>query len=178
MDLAATFMDLFGASPTPLMAGIPLRETRAGQRLRDALIFGYFGGAVNVTDGRLTYHRFPPDLRKQDIHQYTLMPTHIWSPFSVEELADARLAGPLPFTKGAKVLQVPVIERSPFFNNYGPGGLLEDETRLYDLAADPGQDRPLRDDAAEARMVAHMRALMAACDAPPEAFARLGLTPP
>ena len=177
-DLAATFLDLFGVVPGPLVDGIPLAASRAGTRRRDAILYGYFGGAVNVSDGRHTYHRYPPDLRAQEIHQYTLMPTHIFAPFSVEELADARLAGPLPFTRGAKVLQVPVIERSPFFDVYGPGALLEDETRLYDLAADPGQDRPLADPAAEARMVAHMTRLMAANHAPPEAYARLGLTPP
>lgn len=177
-DLCATFLDLFGVTPGPLVDGVPLRESRSGARRRDALLYGYFGGAVNVTDGRRTYHRYPPDLRRQEIHQYTLMPTHIFSPFSVEELADARIAGPLPFTKGARVLQVPVIERSPFFDVYGPGALLEDETRLYDLVADPGQDRPLSDPVTEAGMVALMTRLMAANHAPPEAFARLGLSPP
>ena len=29
------------------------------------------------------------------------------------------------------------------FDNYGPGALLENETRLYDLANDPGQTTPL-----------------------------------
>ncbi|MBU8540967.1 sulfatase [Falsiroseomonas tokyonensis] len=178
MDLAATFLDLFDVPPTPAMEGIPLRVTRAGGQRRDALLFGYFGGAVNVTDGRFTYHRFPPDLRRQEIYQYTLMPTHIMMPFTVEELADIRIAGPLPFTKGAKVMQVPVIARSPMFDRYGPGALLEDETRLYDLAADPGQARPLRDAATEARLVALMRGLMAANNAPPEAFIRLQLAPP
>ena len=178
IDLAATFLDLFNVAPTPNMEGIPLRLTRDGSHRREALIFGYFGGAVNVTDGRFTYHRFPPDLRRQEIYQYTLMPTHIIMPFTVEELADIRIAGPLPFTKGAKVMQVPVIERSPMFERYGPGALLENETRLYDLAADPGQARPVRDVETEARLVELMRCLMLANDAPAEAFVRLQLTPP
>ena len=177
-DLAATFLDLFGVAPTPLIEGIPLRLARDGTARREALLYGYFGGAVNVTDGRYTYHRFPPDLHRQEIHQYTLMPTHIFAPFSLEELADARLAGPLPFTRGAKVLQVPVIERSPFYDLYGPGALLEDTTRLYDLAADPGQLTPLDAPAEEARLMAVMARLMAANHAPPEAFTRLGLTAP
>lgn len=176
MDIAATFLDLFGA-PFPLgMEGLPARALRDGTASREALLYGYFGGAVNVTDGRFTYHRYPADLRRQEINQYTLMPTHIFSPFSTEELAGARLAGPLPFTKGAKVLQVPVIERSPFFDVYGPGAMLEDETRLYDLRADPGQERPLADPAQEARLAGLMARLMAANHAPPEAFARLDLS--
>jgi hypothetical protein len=75
-------------------------------------------------------------------------------------------------------MQMPVIELSPMFDRYGPGALLEDETRLYDLAADPGQMRPLQDAATEARMVKLMLRLMEANHAPLEAFARLRLTPP
>ena len=101
--------------------------------MREAALFGYFGGAVNVTDGRYTYHRFPADLGKQEIYQYTVMPTHIWDFFTPEELAEASLSEPFPFTKGAKLLKVPVGERSPMYNTYGPGALLEDDTRLYDL---------------------------------------------
>ncbi len=84
--------------------------------------------------------------------------------FSSGGLADARLAGPLPFTKGTKVMQVPVIERSPMFDCQGPGALLEDETRLYHLAADPGQTKRDR--------------LMPANHAPRDAVASLGMTPP
>ena len=175
MDLAATLLDLFGAPLPPALEGLPLRALRDGTAGRDALLYGYFGGAVNVTDGRFTYHRYPADLRRQEINQYTLMPTHIFSPFSTEELAGARLAGPLPFTKGAPVLQVPVIERSPFFDVYGPGAMLEDETRLYDLRADPGQERPVADPAQEARLAGIMARLMSANHAPPEAFTRLAL---
>jgi arylsulfatase A-like enzyme len=178
IDFCPTFLDAFGVPPLPEMEGrslLPLLE-RDGT-LREGALFGYFGGAVNVTDGRYTYHRFPEDLSGQKIFQYTLMPTHIWEPFSTEELAGADLSPPLAFTKGVPVLKVPVIARSPLYANYGPGALLESDTRLYDLEADPGQQRPLDDLAVEARMVALMRRLMIADHAPPEAFARLSLDP-
>jgi len=178
MDMAATFLELFGVAPTPSMEGIPLAAARAGTHPREAILYGYFGGAVNITDGRYTYHRYPPDLTKQEIYQYTVMPTHISMPFTVEELAGAELAGPLPFTKGAKVMRLPVLERSPFQGKYGPGNMLEDETRLYDLHADPGQATPLDDPAQEARLTALMAQLMAANHAPPEAYARLGIAAP
>jgi hypothetical protein len=61
------------------------------------------------------------------------------------------------------------------YNNYGPGALLESETRLYDLQTDPGQEKPLDDAATEARLVTLMTSLMQANGAPPEAFARLAL---
>jgi hypothetical protein len=61
------------------------------------------------------------------------------------------------------------------YSNYGPGALLEDETRLYDLERDPGQESPLRASATEEQMISLMRELMAENDAPPEAFTRLEL---
>jgi hypothetical protein len=105
------------------------------------------------------------------------MPTHIFEPFSPEELSQATLSDAFPFTKGAKLLKVPVIERSPMFNIYGPGAFIENDTRLYDLTTDPGQERPLRDADVTARLDRLMVDLMIANEAPPEAFARLGLAP-
>jgi hypothetical protein len=144
---------------------------------REAALFGYFGGAVNLVDGRYTYFRYPPDLASQEVYQYTVMPTHLKTFFTAEELAAAELARPFSFTKGAPLLKVPVIDRSPMYHNYGPGSLLQNQTVLFDLRADPGQERPLQDPAVEARMTSLMRDLMAANDAPPEAFARIGLEP-
>jgi len=175
IDLALTFLDIFGLAGPDGMQGISvvpaLREEP--RTLRPGVIFGYFGGAVNVTDGRFVYHRYPRDLATQEIYQYTLMPQHIWQPFSADELRRVELAPPLPFTKGMPVLQIPVLNTSPMYNNYGPGALLEHETRLYDLEGDPGQLHPLQDLNNEARLAALMQSLMRAADAPAEAYTRL-----
>ena len=48
VDVAPTILDLFGAAPPAECQGRSL--LREGDR--EAVIFGYFGGAVNVTDGR------------------------------------------------------------------------------------------------------------------------------
>lgn len=171
IDIAPTFFDLWGVEPPAETEGKSLLRDNG----REALIFGYFGGAVNVTDGRFTYHRYPDDLKTQEIYQYTVMPTHITRPFTPEELSGATLAPPFGWTKSVPLLKVPVIERSPMYNNYGPGAIIESDTRLYDLDSDPRQETPLDEPAAEARMVGYMKSLMQANDAPPEAFARLNL---
>ena len=175
IDLAPTILDLFGIAPTSEMEGFSLLDTGNNEVRRDAALYGYFGGAVNVTDGRYTYHRFPADLATQEIFQYTLMATHIHSLFLPEELSRARLSDGFGFTRGAKVLKIPVIDRSPMYTNYGPGALLESDTRLYDVETDPGQERPLRDHPEEARLIDLMARLMRANEAPAEAFARLDL---
>jgi hypothetical protein len=176
IDLAPTFLDAFRVAPPSEMEGRSLTAASdADRELRRGALFGYFGGAINVTDGRHTYHRFPPDPRSQELYQYTLMPTHIWQMFTPQELASASLSSALSFTKGSPVLKVPVTERSPMFDNYGPGALLENETRLYDVTVDPGQTSPLISPEVENSMIYLMRDLMLANDAPPEAFIRIGL---
>lgn len=175
-DLAATFLDLHDASlPNEMIAHslLPLINGKPSQR--QALLYGYFGGAVNVTDGRHTYHRYPPDLSSQDVYQYTLMPTHIFDFFHRDELADASLSDPFTFTKGVPLLRVPVSEKSVMYDTYGPGAFLENETRLYDLLSDPGQLQPCSQVQDEARMAELMQDLMRTLDAPREVFDRLGL---
>jgi arylsulfatase A-like enzyme len=178
IDVAPTILDLFGVAVPREIEGHNLLPVRGPVPKREAAIFGYFGGAVNVTDGRYTYHRFPADLKRQEVFQYTVMPTHIFSLFTPEELTKASLAEPFPFTKGARLLKVPVIDRSPMYNNYGPGALIESDTRLYDLEKDPGQEHPIRDAAQERRLTGLMADLMARNDAPPEAYRRLGIELP
>jgi hypothetical protein len=95
------------------------------------------------------------------------MPTHIRSPFSVDELKTAELAAPFSFTKGLRPLRV---EARPWIRAHPFG------TLLFDLHADPGQRNPINDPAIEARMIRHLIRLMRANAAPAEQFARLGLT--
>jgi hypothetical protein len=104
------------------------------------------------------------------LYEYTLMPTHMRSLFTPEELRAAELAPPLPFTKQAPVLRIPAIQpanRDLLARQLG--------TMLYDLWADPGQAQGMADSAIEQRMIDHLRSLMAANDAPAEQFIRLGL---
>lgn len=178
-DLCATFLDLHAAPMAHEMRAhsvLPMIDGAKSER--DAILYGYFGGAVNVADGRQTYHRYPKDLATQEIFHYTLMPTHIFDFFPPEELRQAVLTGPMPFTKEMPTLKVPVARTSAMYNTYGPGAFLEDETRLYDLNVDPGQTQPLEDPEAEARMAGLMSDLMLTLDAPPEAYDRLELARP
>ncbi|MBY6116793.1 sulfatase [Mameliella alba] len=175
-DIAPTMLDIYGAEvPSEVTAQSLLPLLEGGTSGYDAVLFGYFGGAVNITDGRHSYHRYPPDLQTQDIYQYTLMPTNINELFPVAELAGAELSEPFAFTKGAPLLKVPVRPGSAMSRNYGPDCFIEDDTRLYDLIADPGQEAPLDAPEIETRLAAQMARMMTDLGAPDEAFARLGL---
>ena len=171
IDLAPTLLEFFGAPVPPDMQGVLLGETVAsGAPVREAGLFGIHGGHVNVTDGRYVYMRGPARSENGPLYEYTLMPTHMRSLFSPEELREATLAEPFSFTKGAPVLKIPA-RRSTNRDLVAQ----ELRTMLFDLRTDPGQERPIDDPEIEARMVAHLVRLMRESEAPPEQFERLGL---
>ncbi|WP_248926204.1 sulfatase [Paenibacillus hamazuiensis] len=170
IDLAPTLLDFFGADATGDMQGIPLRETlRGDDRAREAVLFGMHGGHVNCTDGRYVYMRAPARSDNTPLYNYTLMPTHMASMFSAEELRQLELAEPFSFTKGVRTLKIPAASRHTA-HHFG--------TLLYDLHADPQQRQPVRDPEAEAKMVGHLVRLMQEHDAPAEQYERLGLEEP
>lgn len=179
IDLMPTFLDMFAVSAPPEVRGKSLLPVLEGEtKLRDVALYGLFGAATNVTDGRYTYFRYPDDMVGQELYEYTLMPTHTHTLFSVAEMRGARMHDGFDFTQGVPVMQIPVRR-----NALGqPGGQSivwtfdECATALYDLAHDPRQERPYRDAAVEQRLVEAMRGVMAAHDAPPEAYRRLGLS--
>ncbi len=167
IDLAPTLLEFFGVERPPDMQGVPLRETlTADAPIREAGLFGSFGGHVNVTDGRYVYMRACADPSNGPLFEHTLMPTHMRRRFSPKELHGAELAGPFTFTKGCQLLRT---KGRPQANTYAHGSM------LFDLDADPHQDHPLVDDAVETRMADLLVRLMRANDTPPEQYERLGL---
>lgn len=168
IDFPATLLEFFGLPLTQDMQGMPLGDTVARDTpVRDAVLFGVHGGHVSVTDGRYVYMRAPASPENKPLFEYTLMPTHIRSHFSVDELMTAELAGPFPFTKGVRVLK---IEARPWIKAHPFG------TLLFDLQTDPRQEHPLEDAKIEAMMIQHLVRLMHANSAPAEQYERLGLT--
>jgi arylsulfatase A-like enzyme len=168
IDFPATLLEFFGQPQPPDMQGVPLVDTIAGDApVREAALFGVHGGHVNVTDGRYVYMRAPCRPENKPLYEYTLMPTHIRSHFSVDELSTATLVEPFSFTKGLRLLRT---EARPWIKAHPFG------TMLFDLESDPRQERPLQDPEVEAWMKRLLLDLMLANDAPVEQFARLGLS--
>ena len=169
IDLPVTLLEYFGVGATKDMLGYDLADTIADDKpVREAAIFGVFGGHVNVTDGRYVYWCAPPEGTANETYEYTLMPTRMKHPFKPEELAGrTELAEPFSFTKGCRTLKI----------RGGQWRLHPDHfhTRLFDLERDPTQSEPIVDDAIEARMRRYLAAEMKRCDAPLEQFTRLGL---
>jgi arylsulfatase A-like enzyme len=167
IDLPATLLEYFGVERPNDMQGAALRATvDCDAPVRQAGLFGVHGAHVNCTDGRFVYMRAPVRPDNTPLHNHTLMPTHMRNPFSVKELQDLQLAEPFAFTKGCRTMKTPA---------GAWGDPHKFRTMLFDLAADPRQQNPIRDQAVEQRMIEHTVRLMKANDAPAEQYERLGL---
>ena len=167
IDLAPTLLEYFDVERPADMQGVPLRETVASDApVREAELFGLFGGHVNCTDGRYVYMRAPANPDNTPLYEYTLMPTHMHHTFPVSELQDIRLAEPFSFTKECRTMQIPGVM---WVNPHDFG------TLLFDLENDPEQEHPINAPEIEDKMIAHLIRLMRENDAPPEQYERLGL---
>lgn len=170
MDVMPTLLEWFGVRVPPEVEGRSLTPLLARDATHhDAVIYGLFGGAANITDGRYTYFRYPEQMEGQELYEYTLMPTHMRSFFQPGEFQGMSLAEPFNFTKGIPLMRMAA---KPALK---VGSIQETNTVLFDLASDPGQMKPVSDPGVEARLVDQMRRLMQRNDAPQEAFRRLGL---
>jgi len=178
IDLPATVLEFFDVSEPKAMAGKSVQTLVQNDHddNHDALIFGYFGGAVNLIDGRYTYFRYPEEFDDQELFEYTLMPAHMHRPFVEEELAGATLVHDSAFSAGFPVLRVPVNRNSGWYSGHGPGGMRDTKSAIYDLESDPRQENPIHDAVLEKQLATKMAELMTKHGAPPEAFKRLGLT--
>lgn len=167
IDLPATLLEYFGQPIPEHMQGKPLRQTIADDApVRQAALFGLYGGQIGCTDGQWVYLR-SPDHPERPKYEYTLMPTcHTASRRAF--LPDAQLRGavlvpPFPFTKGMPLLRLK--NEKDISQTHYP-------TALYCLSRDPGQCFTVEEPAQAARMEEQMQSLMRQTDCPQEVFLR------
>jgi len=178
IDLAPTILNYFGLEPTEHMTGKDLAPAIADDTaVRDAAIFGGWGGHVNVTDGEHVYMRAAAREDNRPLNEYTLMPTHMKSHFAPDrfEPGKVEMHEGFAFTRGAQVMKITADDRA---SDTRAAGGMRYGSLLYDLTTDPGQETPIENDPLEAQMQQHLTTLMQQAHAPSEQYERLGLQPP
>ena len=176
-DLMPTLLTMAGLSVPQDVTGKSLMPVlEADHNIRDSVLFGYFGAAVNVFDGEFSYFHYPTVEAAEHLYEYTLMPTRMTSRFSIKELLDATLSPSFSFTKGVPVLKLPPktddegvpveVQGMPF---------ADQKSQLFDLKSDPEQLQPIDDPHKIKRMCELITHNMMELDAPKEAFKRFGL---
>ncbi|MCS7464196.1 sulfatase-like hydrolase/transferase [Paenibacillus doosanensis] len=172
VDIYATIMEAIG-EPQRLGHGRSLLPLLRGEtdKVRDWALYGYFGGALNITDGRHTYHVAPDE--NVLLYNYSTMyinPAAFFLPGYVPEQVEAGRF--LPYTD-ATVWKYEV-KLPPEFASFRQTGYA---TELYDTERDPWQEHNLLDSSTELhdRMKELLRSALSELQAPPEAFARAGV---
>jgi hypothetical protein len=175
-DLMPTFLDFFAAPAPPHLHGVSLRPAlEANQSIHPAVLYGYFGMAVNVTDGRYTYFRNPIEA-ETTVHAYTAMPVESHGFMSREALAVAEMGRFLGHTYNIPLYRVPQKGRAPHRHGAADGDPYVVRHDLYDVETDPGQEQPVDNPELHRRFEDQLKSDLARVQAPEEHLARLGLS--
>jgi hypothetical protein len=177
IDLMPTLLDIFQVPLPAEVKGrslVPVLSEDDPARSEEGCIFGQFGAAINFTDGRHTYFRYPMPALASTLNQYTLMPMHMRSYFEAMEFADAQVVASLPFSRGYPVWRLPVrMEAKAIMTRRYP--LLDARTVIYDIRSDPAQTSAIEDPLLESALERKLVSLLRLNDAPAELYGRYGL---
>ena len=146
-------------------------------KIHETALYGVFGRATNITDGRFTYFKYPKGKHDQELFEYTLMPSHVRFPFEAKEFEGAELTRDFQFTRGYPLMRLPALSDARRPPNQG-GRVDKTPSMLFDLKNDPGQNNSISDPDVEARFENELIRLMKINEAPPEAYRRLDLEVP
>jgi hypothetical protein len=178
-DIAPTIYEMFGAEIPEEVTGRSLISRLEDSGEERSVIFGIYGGAIGIADGRYTYYLYPDDLSSENnLYEYTLMPEHLRNQFSIAELKDMELDGPFDFTRGVQVLKVKARDdskRIPLDREGFLGSFQDARTILFDTIEDPGQNSPIQNPRVEERLKREIVQSMKMYDAPQELYARFNL---
>ncbi len=139
-------------------------------------IFGYFSMAMNVTDDRHVYMRNPVNADAGPLHAYTAMPiegmNRYCNPSAHERMKMGRNFGHTYNLRLYKIsekglIPVPHAGEKSFQGRHV----------LYDIANDPKEEHPIRDERLEKHFQEEIRMHLKNLEASEEQFTRLGLSP-
>lgn len=112
------------------------------------------------------------------LNNYTIVPLHMFEPFSVEELqnTDVEMVKDFGFTKGIPVMKIPASgATSPNNSCYQYEEHMKYGDLLFDLKNDPDQNTSIMDTVVEDKMIQAMKGLLEENEAPQELYDRIGL---
>lgn len=186
IDVMPTVLEAFGIDPASCrnaLHGKSLLPLLSGekQKTRDEILYGYFGKAVNITDGEYTYFRAAQSEDNMPLYSYGGMPTILRQYLGYDTIEEGDFDkiefGPcLKWTK-FPVYKIPgnIIHWGNWSQNFDHRPEFVADSRLYNIQQDYGQTTPIQDDALEQKYIALLKKSMLEHDTPPEQFDRLGI---
>jgi len=177
IDLMPTFLDHFDCPLPPHVQGQSILQTMEGQSEREDVIFGYFGMAMNITDGRYVYMRNPVNEDAGPLYAYTAMPTgglKTWYPREVYDKVEmGRYYG---HTYNLPLYKIPTTGKVP--KHHPDEASYAGRNQMFDILEDPAQNHPMHDTARESRFIERITHHLKSCEAQTEQYTRLGISYP
>jgi arylsulfatase A-like enzyme len=173
IDIMPSLLEYFGLGD--IQRNLPLHghsllsaayENEASKR--DAALYGWFGQTVNLSDGSHTYFRAPVSEENSPLYRYFLTHStiHLHDLKGIEFFKEAELGKFLPYTDFPVIRARVDKHRSEEW----------EDSRLYSIEDDPGQQLDLSGTALENRYRDLLIETLKRHDAPREQYRRLGLT--
>jgi arylsulfatase A-like enzyme len=175
-DIMPTILDYMNCPLPPHVQGKSLRPVFDGGELRSDGIFGYFGMATNITDGKHVYFRNPVNEDAGPLHSYTSIPIQGMKKWYSRDRHESMEMGRFfDHTYNLPLYKIPTAGQPPRPAPGQPSFVGRHE--LFDIVADPKQLHPLNNPQLEADFVRRLKKRLKACQAPVEQYTRLGLQP-
>ncbi len=174
IDIMPTILDYHGCELPPHVHGKSLRAAFSGSAIRRDGLFGYFGKAMNITDGRRVYFRNPVNDDCGPLFEYTAMPIagmRKWYPReNYEKWEMGRYFG---HTYNMPLYKIPAAATPPTAPPGEPSFV--GRHQLFDIVSDPRQLKPLNNPGLEKQFAQRIVENLRAYGAPEEQITRLGL---
>lgn len=185
IDVFPTILEYFGLQeeklPNPIHGRSWIKAMRGEcERVRDYAIFGMFGKSVNITDGTFVYQRNAVREDNMPLFIYgstlTMLEQYIgYDTMKEEDFSRIELTH-LPWTK-FPVYKIPadavVWDNDSCYFHYRQREI--QGNKMYNIVNDYTQQHPIKDEKLERQMIQKLKECMAAYDAPPEQYQRLGI---
>jgi len=175
IDLMPTLLDYYGIDIPISVRGHSLKGLLEGSRdsVRDAVIYGWHGKAVNITDGKHTLFKAPANTENIPCYNYCAIPTTLWQYMGRDNTENIEMGRYLKYTN-YPVYRIPAATRA---NSIGGIGGIEhvSESLMFDIENDYFQCYPIKDEKLMNEMTAKLIKAMKEADSPDEQFLRLDI---
>lgn len=166
MDLMPTFMELHGGQNPPHVQAQSMAHLLEQEATHnDAILYGYFGKDINLTDGQYTYCR--QALEGSTLYNHSANACNFSDFEKRDVLANAELGVFLKHTYDIPHFRMQNKSRK---HHNAP-----DHNLIYDITQDPEQENPIHDAQLETQLASKMKDLLERYDAPECQFDRMGL---
>lgn len=169
IDIMPTVLEYNEIKIPDFVAGFSLKPIieEKQEKVRDVALYGYYGKAVNMTDGKYTYFRAPESTDNLPLNLYTAMPT------SFRRFVGTENAGEIEIGRFLQYTNYPVFKIPQKKSGKGISHVMQ--SLIFDIENDYTQQNEIKDEEIEKLLIQKLIVALKDAQAPSEQFERLGL---